>query len=77
LRTRLACTPLEIDLMASPFITGHCGFSMINYRQLARLCYWFEARSRRLPRWIREKICFSMSAILAQGLSEDGAAVHP
>jgi 2-polyprenyl-3-methyl-5-hydroxy-6-metoxy-1,4-benzoquinol methylase len=58
--------PLEIDLMASPFITGHCGFSMIKYRQLARLCYWFEAQSRRLPLRIREKICFSMSAILAQ-----------
>ena len=58
--------PIEIDLMASPFITGHCGFSMINYRRLARLCYWFEAQSRRLPLWLREKICFSMSAILAQ-----------
>ncbi len=58
--------PIEIDLMASPFITGHCGFSMINYRQLARLCYWFEGQSRRLPFWVREKICFSMSAILAR-----------
>jgi hypothetical protein len=46
------------DLMGSPFITGHCGFSIINYRQLARLCYWFEEQSRRLPLRFREKICF-------------------
>lgn len=57
--------PLEIDLMAIPFITGHCGFSIMHYRQLARLCYWFEVQSRRLPFWLREKLCFSMAAILA------------
>jgi 2-polyprenyl-3-methyl-5-hydroxy-6-metoxy-1,4-benzoquinol methylase len=56
--------PLDIDLLAIPFITGHCGFSMIQSRQLARLCYWLEAQSRRLPFWLREKICFSMSAVL-------------
>ncbi len=56
--------PIEIDLFAIPFITGHFGFSIIHYRQLARLCYWFETQSRRLPFWLREKICFSMSAIL-------------
>ena len=50
--------PIEIDLMASPFITGHCGLSMINYRHLARVCYWFEAQSRRLPLWLREKYVF-------------------
>ena len=61
--------PIEIDLMASPFITGHCSFSMINYRQLARVCYWFEAQSRRLPFRLREKICFSMSVILEQDSS--------
>lgn len=57
--------PLEIDLLAIPFITGHCGFSIIHYRRLGRLYYWFEAQSRRLPFWLREKICFSMSAVLA------------
>lgn len=57
--------PLEIDLMAIPVITGHCGFSILHYRHLARLCYWFETHSRRLPFWLREKICFSMAAILA------------
>jgi 2-polyprenyl-3-methyl-5-hydroxy-6-metoxy-1,4-benzoquinol methylase len=56
---------VELDLMASPFITGHCGFSLINSRHLARLCYSLESRSRRLPFWIRKKLCFSMSAILA------------
>ncbi len=56
--------PLEIDLLASPFITGHCGFSLLRSSRLARLCYWFEGQSRRLPFWLRAKICFSMSAVL-------------
>jgi len=57
--------PLEIDFQAIPFITGHCGLSFMHSRKLARLCYWFEVQSRRLPFWLREKICFSMSAVLA------------
>jgi 2-polyprenyl-3-methyl-5-hydroxy-6-metoxy-1,4-benzoquinol methylase len=56
--------PLDIDLMAIPFITGQCGFSIIHHRRLTRLCYWFEVQSRRLPLRMREKICFLMSAIL-------------
>jgi 2-polyprenyl-6-hydroxyphenyl methylase/3-demethylubiquinone-9 3-methyltransferase len=65
---------IEIDLFAIPFITGHCGFSIIRYRQLARLCYWFETHSRRLPFWLREKICFSMSAIFGLGSEVTDAA---
>jgi len=58
--------PLEIDLLSIPFITGHCGFSILRSNRLARLCYWFETQSRRLPFRLREKICFSMSAILVK-----------
>jgi 2-polyprenyl-3-methyl-5-hydroxy-6-metoxy-1,4-benzoquinol methylase len=56
---------VEIDLLATPFITGHCGLSSLDSRRLARLCYWLEIQSRRLPFRLREKICFSMSAVLA------------
>jgi len=55
---------LEIDFIATPFITGHCGLSFFNFRRLARLLYWFESQARHLPVRVREKICFSMSAIL-------------
>jgi 2-polyprenyl-3-methyl-5-hydroxy-6-metoxy-1,4-benzoquinol methylase len=57
---------LEIDFLATPFITGHCGLSFLNSRRLARLFYWFEAQSRHLPVRVRKKICFSMSAILTK-----------
>jgi 2-polyprenyl-6-hydroxyphenyl methylase/3-demethylubiquinone-9 3-methyltransferase len=56
----------EIELLAIPLITGHCGLSLLRSSRFARLYYWFEAHSRRLPFWLREKICFSMSAILVQ-----------
>jgi len=56
---------VDIELLATPFITGHCGLSSLDFRRLARLCYWLEIQSRRLPFRLREKICFSMSAVLA------------
>ena len=58
--------PLDIELLAIPLITGHCGFSLIRSSRLARLYYWFEVNSRRLPLWLREKICFSMAAVLVK-----------
>lgn len=59
--------PVGINLMATPFITGHCRFSIIRHRRVARLCYWCESLSRHLPVRLQEKLCFSMSALLSNG----------
>jgi 2-polyprenyl-6-hydroxyphenyl methylase/3-demethylubiquinone-9 3-methyltransferase len=53
-----------IELTATPLITGHLKLSVMQSRRMARLCYWFEEISQRLPWGVRERLCFSLSAIL-------------
>ena len=59
----------EIDLFATPFITGHCRLSMFHGRPVARLCYRLERLSQRLSFKTREKYCFLMFALLARDTS--------
>jgi 2-polyprenyl-3-methyl-5-hydroxy-6-metoxy-1,4-benzoquinol methylase len=54
----------QLDLYATPFITGHCRLSMIQGQPVARMCYQLEQISQHLSVKIREKFCFLMSALI-------------
>ena len=54
----------QVDLFATPFITGHCRLSMLHGRSVARLCYRLEQLSQHLSFKTREKLCFLMFALL-------------
>jgi 2-polyprenyl-3-methyl-5-hydroxy-6-metoxy-1,4-benzoquinol methylase len=55
----------ETDLSATPLITGHLKLSWMRGKRMARLCYWFEEICQQMPWGVRERLCFSLSAILA------------
>jgi 2-polyprenyl-6-hydroxyphenyl methylase/3-demethylubiquinone-9 3-methyltransferase len=59
----------QIDLLATPFITGHCRLSMLHGRSVARLCYRLEKLSQHLSFKTREKLCFLMFALLVRDIS--------
>ena len=54
----------QIDLYATPFITGHCRLSTIHGQRVARLCYGLEQLSQHLSFKIRQKFCFLMCTLL-------------
>ncbi len=54
----------RLELFATPFITGHCGFSMMRGKLAASACYAMEKLCQRLPAALKEKFCYSMVAIL-------------
>lgn len=54
----------KIELCATPFITGHCRLSVFRGHLVTRLCYLLEKFCLRLPSALKEKLCFSMSAVL-------------
>jgi 2-polyprenyl-3-methyl-5-hydroxy-6-metoxy-1,4-benzoquinol methylase len=54
----------QLELCASPFITGHCKLSFLRGRPIARACYSLERFCHRLPSRLGEKLFFSMSAVL-------------
>jgi 2-polyprenyl-3-methyl-5-hydroxy-6-metoxy-1,4-benzoquinol methylase len=59
----------HIDLYATPFITGHCGLSVIHGQPVARLCYLLEQLSQHFSFKAREKFCFLICALLAEDTS--------
>jgi 2-polyprenyl-3-methyl-5-hydroxy-6-metoxy-1,4-benzoquinol methylase len=54
----------QLDLYATPFITGHCRLSMIQGQPVARICCQLEQLSQCLSFKIREKFCFLISALM-------------
>jgi len=54
----------EVELYATPFITGHCGMSRLSGRAAARLWYSLEKLCQQLPSAFRERLCCSMTAVL-------------
>ena len=54
----------RLELFATPFITGHCGFSRLRGTAPVAICYGVEKLSQRLPAALKEKFCFAMFAIL-------------
>jgi 2-polyprenyl-3-methyl-5-hydroxy-6-metoxy-1,4-benzoquinol methylase len=54
----------EAVLSATPFITGHLKLSCLRGPAMARLSYWSERICLGLPWRLKEKLCFSLSALL-------------
>jgi 2-polyprenyl-3-methyl-5-hydroxy-6-metoxy-1,4-benzoquinol methylase len=54
----------EAVLSATPFITGHLKLSCLRGPAMARLCYWSERICQELPWRLKERLCFSLSAVL-------------
>jgi 2-polyprenyl-3-methyl-5-hydroxy-6-metoxy-1,4-benzoquinol methylase len=54
----------EIALCATPFLTGHCKFSLLRSEPVVPVCYLLEKLCQRLPAALRQRLCFSISAIL-------------
>ncbi|HKV53227.1 MAG TPA: methyltransferase domain-containing protein [Candidatus Binataceae bacterium] len=83
LRTLAAQAALRvetIDLFATPLLTGHCGLSRLRGRGIARQCYFFERWVQTLPWRLREKLSYSMTAVLAgdgPGLAQQSVEASP
>lgn len=54
----------RVELCATPFITGHCKFAAMRSEFAAGAFYMVEKLCQRLPSAVKEKICYSMIAIL-------------
>jgi 2-polyprenyl-3-methyl-5-hydroxy-6-metoxy-1,4-benzoquinol methylase len=54
----------RVELCATPFITGHCRFASMRSEFGAGAFYMMEKLCQRLPAAAKEKICYSMIAIL-------------
>lgn len=64
LSKRVGLSVRVLDLLGSPFLTGHCRLSSASGRKIARVCYNLERVFQRLPFKLQEKFCFSMLALL-------------
>ena len=64
LAKRVGLSVRVLDLLGTPFITGHCRLSSASGQEIASLCYNLEKAFQRLPVKLQEKFCFSILALL-------------
>jgi len=53
----------ELRFSGSPFITGHAGLRVLRRLRLQRPFWLAERALLQLPRPVRERLCFSLTAV--------------
>lgn len=56
----------SLELYGVPMLTGHCGLAMLQSRAIMPLCYFAERACGWLPKALRERLFFGMTAVLRE-----------